>query len=428
MRSVSLWVLLLAVIGNAAFCREIVLKPGRDLEDAFEDAAAGDTFILGDGEWKDVAIHIEATGTADKPVLVRAQTPGRVVITGESRLRISGSHIVVSGLYFRNCVEESEVVAFRTDSSRPARNCRITNCAMRNELPTAVQIESKWLSIYGERNRVDHCSFAGKNNRGTTLVVWPTGKPNNHRIDHNYFGRRPELGKNGGETIRVGDSKVSLTSSQTIVERNFFDECDGEAEIISNKSCDNIYRHNLFRKCSGALTLRHGNRCTINGNVFLGHGKRGTGGVRIIGEDHRIFNNYFEGLRGDEHRATICFMNGIPNTRLNGYAQVRRATVAFNTIVDCKVPLEIGTKAGKFQSAAPDACIIVGNVIDTGKWELMRVHAQPVSWTWKANLLQSKDDLKMPVGFQSSTMELTRADDGLMRPRAPIFVISESSL
>ncbi|NND98671.1 MAG: hypothetical protein HKN47_15220 [Pirellulaceae bacterium] len=25
-----------------------------------------------------------------------------------------------------------------------------------------------------------------------------------HRIDHNHFGARPELGRNGGETIRIG--------------------------------------------------------------------------------------------------------------------------------------------------------------------------------------------------------------------------------
>lgn len=405
---------------NAAFCREIALEPGTDLDDTFENATAGDTFVLGDGEWKDVAIHIEAAGTEEAPVVLRAQTPGKVVVTGESRLRISGSHIQVSGLLFQNCQGESEVIAFRTASNRPARDCRITNCEMRNDLPPEGQSESKWLSIYGERNRVDHCSFAGKNNRGTTFVVWPTGQPNDHRIDHNYFGPRPELGKNGGETIRVGDSEVSLTSSRTIIERNVFEECDGEAEIISNKSCDNVYRQNTFLKCAGALTLRHGNRCTVNGNVFLGHGKRGSGGVRIIGEDHRVFNNYFEGLLGDEHRATISFMNGIPNTRLNGYAQVLRATVAFNTIIDCKVPLEIGVKAGKFQSLAPDSCTIAGNVFDTGERELIRLHSEPVSWVWKDNLLQSKGDAvsKIPAGIELTTLEMVRADDGLMRPRA----------
>ena len=44
------------------------------------------------------------------------------------------------------------------------------------------------------------------------------------------------------------------------MEQNFFDRCDGELEIISSKSCDNIYRGNTFLNCAGMLTLRHGNR------------------------------------------------------------------------------------------------------------------------------------------------------------------------
>ena len=36
---------------------------------------------------------------------------------------------------------------------------------------------------------------------------------NRHRIDHNYYGPRPPLGSNGGETIRIGTSDESLSAS-----------------------------------------------------------------------------------------------------------------------------------------------------------------------------------------------------------------------
>src|SRR5256885_1452512 len=101
----------------------------------------------------------------------------------------------------------------------------------------------------------------------------------------------PPLGKNGGEPIRVGYSFQSMFSSKTTVEKNLFERCDGELEIISNKSCDNVYRNNTFLQCAGFFTLRHGNRCTVDGNYFLGKGKKGSGGVRIIGEDHAVTNN-----------------------------------------------------------------------------------------------------------------------------------------
>ena len=95
------------------------------------------------------------------------------------------------------------------------------------------------------------------------------GSPNRHRIDHNHFGHRPPLRRNGGETIRVGNSWSSMSSSGTLVERNLFDRCDGELEIISSKSSDNVYRQNTLRACAGMLTLRHGNRCLVADNYFL---------------------------------------------------------------------------------------------------------------------------------------------------------------
>ena len=106
-----------------------------------------------------------------------------------------------------------------------------------------------WVGIYGKNNRFDHNYLTGKRNHGVTLAVrlnTEASRENHHRIDHNYFGHRPILGANGGETLRVGTSHYSLTNSNTVVEYNYFDRCNGEHEIISSKSCQNIYRHNTF--------------------------------------------------------------------------------------------------------------------------------------------------------------------------------------
>ena len=233
----------------------------------------------------------------NRPIVIRAATPGKVVLSGESRLRLAGSYLQVEGLSFERGHHDGDVISFRADSKRMARHCRITQCAVRDyNGPDKKQKDTKWVSIYGTQNRFDHCHLTGKTSPGTTLVVWLADEPNGHQIDHNYFGPRPSLGENGGETIRVGDSNWSQHSSQTLVESNLFERCNGEIEIVSNKSCDNVYRGNTFVECEGALTLRHGNRCTVEGNFFFGNGKKMTGGVRIIGEDHRIVNNYFQRL------------------------------------------------------------------------------------------------------------------------------------
>ena len=53
---------------------------------------------------------------------------------------------------------------------------------------------------------------------------------------------------------------MSLSSGYTVVEFNLFEDCDGDPEIVSVKSCDNIIRHNTFLKSYGTLSLRHGNK------------------------------------------------------------------------------------------------------------------------------------------------------------------------
>ncbi len=346
-----------------------------ELARAVADSRPGDTIVLRDGEWRDAALAIHG-----EDIVVRAETPGRVILTGRSTLSISGVRVEVSGIQFVEAITESDLIRFRTSATRPAVECRLTDCAIVDSNPPDAATNTKWVSLYGERNQVDRCYFEGKKNLGTTLVVWLTngGAPNYHWIHHNHFGPRPVLGVNGGETIRVGDSATQAVRSYTLVEHNYFDRCDGELEIISNKSCENVFRGNTFENCAGTLTLRHGDRCLVVDNQFYGHGKRNTGGVRVIGEDHRVLGNYFEGLRGTGTRAALCLMNGIPDSPPTGYFQVKRALIAHNTIVDCTEVAAIGYSAGSEASLAPVDCLFAGNAA-TGEARVMDDQAR-IRW------------------------------------------------
>ncbi|QDV47627.1 Chondroitinase-B precursor [Stieleria neptunia] len=398
--------------------KEFLIEQPSELKSVLRQIAAGDSIVLADGDWQDAKLTFDQLpGTQDAPISIRPQRPGGVVFSGATEFRVSGTHVEVSGFAFVDPAGVSDVVQLRTHSQRLAHHCRITNCSFEQTADSDAGIESRWLSIYGTHNRVDHCYFGGKKSRGTTLVVWVRDVPEHHRIDHNQFGPRPELGRNGGETIRIGTSEVSEFECASVVEDNYFYRCDGEAEIVSNKSCGNIYRHNVFDSCAGALTLRHGHRCLVDGNLFLGRKQRGTGGVRLIGQDHRVTNNYFEGLRGDAERAALCMMNGVPNGALNSYAPVRGALVAHNTFIDCKVSMEIGVGAGKEQSANPSDCQIIGNVLMPLKWQLFRIHADPKDFVWRGNLQQhGKGDRDTFLQFPDVELTLQRAADGLLRP------------
>ena len=180
----------------------------------------GDTIILTNKIWHDADILFKKNGTAANPITLRAQTPGHVILSGSSRLRISGRWLVVEGLRFQNgYVTNNEVIQFRENSSSLATNCVMTNCAIVDyspPLPADPLTDYKWISIYGISNRLDNCYFSGKTNMGATTVVGLTGQTNEFNrnvIRRNFFGHRPVLGVNGGETIRIGVGAVSYVSS-----------------------------------------------------------------------------------------------------------------------------------------------------------------------------------------------------------------------
>ena len=407
---------LIALIASNVCAENFRIDPTSNLKPHLSRIHAGDTIVLTNGIWSDIDLRFEELpGTLNQPIHIRAESVGKVVMTGAVKFRVSGTHVVISGLRFSDPSEVSDVFELRTHSQRHAHKCRVTDCWFEQTKDTG-KFESRWLNVYGTGNRIDHCYFEGKRTQGPTLVVWVADETEKHRLDHNHFGPRPKLGKNGGETIRVGTSDTSEFDCSTIVEENFFDRCNGEGEIISNKSCGNVYRHNLFERCEGALTLRHGHRCIVDSNRFMGHKVSGTGGIRVIGSQHVVTNNYFEGLRGDAERAGICFMNGVPNSPLNGYARVRNAVVAHNTFIDCKVSMEFGVGDDENSEVATN-CLISHNVFVPTKWELFRVRHRPVNVTWKHNKYQSGITRGAEIGeFERVNIDFVRASDGLLRP------------
>lgn len=320
--------------------RTVPVTTRNEVVAAIASAQPGDAIVLADGVWTAPGspweLVFNAVGRPGAPVLLTAATPGGAVFSGPTRISISGQHVIVSGLKFDGATNTSGdrgIVEFRQGTTNFARNARLTQSVFLNCNPPSPSTRYHWVTLYGQDNRIDHCHFEGHNHSGVTVVVWVGAVPDRHRIDHNHFAGRMEAPnrENGWETIRVGTSDVSLNSSQTIVERNLFTNCDGEIEIISNKSGDNIYRHNTFVASAGTLTLRHGDRNRVEGNIFLGEGKSGTGGIRVIGEDHVIVNNVITGTRG-RGGAAIALVAGIEDSPLSGYVEANRALVAHNTL------------------------------------------------------------------------------------------------
>lgn len=376
--------------------------------------APGDKVIMKSGEWKSQIINFKGKGTAEKPITLIAETKGSVILSGNSNLKIDGEWLVVDGLFFKNGSSlKDDVVIFTKATS----NSRLTNTSIENYNPSEKTLDYKWVSLYGNHNRVDHCSITGKAHQGTTLVVWLDDKPNYHQIDHNYFGPRPELGANGGETIRIGTSTFSMNDSYATVQNNIFDKCDGEVEIISIKSGFNKIMNNLFYECAGTVTFRHGNNSEVSSNYFIANNVTNSGGIRLIGENQKVHGNYLYKVAGRTLRSAISVMNAYEKPSLSDYWQVKNADIQNNIIVSAREAFVLGSGKDNDRTVAPDGVNISNNYV-INPTTLLVTQDEPKNLKMQSNQVEGAsivagfvkmgNDLQMSDGIWQKKTELKK--------------------
>lgn len=391
------------------------------LNNAIDAVVPGDIIEMEDGVWLDHDIVFDANGTASAPITLRAQNPGQVIISGLTDFRIGGDYLIVSGLVFENCTtDQSNLIAFRRNSSDQANHSRLTDCVIKNCNPTSTTIDYKWIGIFGTYNEVDHCYFENKNHEGPTIVVWTEDFAGHHTINHNYFGTSPEGDGNGWETIRVGTSSYAQFDGFNTIEHNYFYERDGEIEIISGKSSNCTYNYNIFRASKGGLTLRHGTDCTVNGNVFIGENKSGTYGIRLIDRDHVVTNNYMEGLNhgSSSYRHPLTLMGGESNSAANGYQLNINNNVSYNSIVNCTRGIMFDPDSD--HDVPPEGAILANNVVSiTGQAPVVYGSSTPINPIFVGNYFYRSDgSVSVPSsGYVDIDPEMIiPSGDSLFRP------------
>ncbi len=413
-------VMLTFLLSQTGLTETLLVHSQDEFEDAVDELEPGDTIMLANGEWRDFEILFTGFGTPDQPITLTAETKGEVFITGQSNLRMAGEYLIVSGLVFRDgYTPTNTVISFRRTRGDYAYHSRVTETVIdRFNNPERYETDF-WVMMYGQHNRFDHNHLEGKSNAGVTMAVRldsEESRENHHRIDHNYFGPRPVLGSNGGETLRIGTSQYSLTDSLTVVENNFFDRCDGEVEIISNKSGGNVFRGNLFLESRGTLTLRHGNGNVVENNVFLGNGVDHTGGIRVINADQVVRNNYLHGLTGHRFGGALVVMNGVPNSPINRYHQVDNAVIENNSII-ASDHIELAAGSDAERSATPINSVFGSNLIynQDGR-NVIAVHDDVGGIDFRRNVLNNVDNPALEAGFINTALELMPAGNGLLFP------------
>ncbi len=329
--------------------RTIMVAGSPAMNTALSSAMAGDCIVLGDGNYTMAAVH--ATGTAEHPIVIRAANRGKAVVS-TGTLNLEGcSYVVVEGLTW-NSSGNIEV----TDSD----HCRITRCRIAPQEVTDVD----WIDVQGKSDytRIDHNDLGPKRRLSNMVMLGGVESPaqvvQHTRIDHNYFHDITRGGGNGWETIRAGLSWLALSSAYTIIEYNLFKKCDGDPETISVKSSDVIVRYNTLRSTNGEITLRHGNRTLVYGNFILGEGSP-SGGIRVCGQDHKIFDNYLQDLTSDDGILLEGGDSDAMNQAGTAHYRVYRTMVAYNTLVE----VDGGINVGGGHQYAPVDCVIANNIV-----------------------------------------------------------------
>lgn len=255
-----------------------------------------------------------------------------------------------------------------------ARHCRVTDCHFANITKgPSPSYAALWIQNKAADNRVDHCSFS--NIAGRSVQVRIRSKddlPLRNRIDHNLFHDIPNMGANGRETIQVGHDQKNLgmMEPETLVEDNIFRRCNGENEIISNKSSRNTYRNNYFKDCSpGWFHLRGGSYCVVEGNRIEGC----QGGIAVHGTHHRIINNLIVNTTGPKEKEAIMLRFGHTRELGGHYQATGNCLIANNTLVNTR-GLHVGMS--RKLPVRPYGNRIVNNIF-SGKQLLVRADWVP---------------------------------------------------
>ncbi len=418
-KSVTLTLFVLLLSGQT-IAKDWLVDSPKAYKKTLEKVKPGDKVILANGTWHDFEIVFKGIGTKDQPIELTAQTKGQVILSGQSNLRLAGKHLVVSGLVFKGGYTPSNaVISFRRNKEDLAYHSRVTEVVIDNFNNPDKRESDYWVAIYGQYNRFDHNNLTGKRNKGVTVAVRLDSKnsqENHHQIDHNYFGPRPILGSNGGETLRIGTSHYSLSNSYTLVENNYFDRCDGEVEIISVKSGQNKIRNNVFFESRGTLTLRHGNGNIIEGNIFFGNGVDHTGGIRVINKNQSVKNNYLEGLTGYRFGSGFTVMNGVPNSSINRYHQVENALIENNSFINVG-HIQLAAGSDMERSAVPVNSTMQNNLIFNENSQQPFTLFDDVSGiSFIGNVANTVAHTKLISGISQENITLKRAENGLLYP------------
>ncbi len=291
--------------GMISEVRTVNVSNTAELHAAVDQAKEGDQIILADGNYEDVQLIVNASGSFNRKLEIKAMHPGKVSFTGDARVEIRGNHILLSGIYFKDGDRNQKewkshgpgLVAIYGDYNEVADCLFYDFDDVSSAYITTSLNEAGHVSQYAH---IHHCAFLEKqtldqvinlNNTLKKTLDGEPGKPMYHRVSYCYFSNPKKKGNAGGG-IRVGYWRKDY--GRCLIDHNMFERQDSEAEIITSKCMENVYWANTFMNCQGTFNFRHGDKQVAINNYFFGTDKKKEyGGMYVWGSNHIIGANYF---------------------------------------------------------------------------------------------------------------------------------------
>jgi poly(beta-D-mannuronate) lyase len=305
---------------------------------AVKNAEAGDLITLANGSYDvdgDTSFS-RRRGTARNPIIVTAEDVGKVTLKGSTGYKFENcEYFTWYGFNHMHEASTDDNISFKGGS-----NNRFARCEVKlNDRGSKTKGERKthWLQISNcKAMKVDHCFFHQKPSEGQFCNVSfaEDNEPGKGPLfEYNYFQHQDynkivgedKVGDAGGEGIQMGNSAHARRFYRAIVRYNCFEECNGDGELVTNKSCGNLYYNNTFTDCNASLTLRHGHSTAVLANYFKNCG------LRILGANNLIANNHFTDNSRSGNRRPLVIHNGKED---GGYERVVNNHIILNTFAN----------------------------------------------------------------------------------------------
>lgn len=399
----SLCLVVATVAGSTLHAANHVVNSLAALQAQLKTVTAGDTLTLQDGVYATTAaISVKCVGTAEQPITITAESIGGVEIAGAQGFNVAepAAYVVISGFKFTHAAGKN-TIGFDTSHVRFTHNT--FRCSG----------DGPYLAVNGDDAQVDHNDFGDKSTVGSMVAVGGVGGQVARRvwIHHNYLHDFSPPAGTSVEMIRFGLSALGASIGAGLVEHNLLVRCRGESEMISNRSSGNTYRYNtLLESPTAQFSLRHGNDCLVYGNTL-----RGIQSLRVYGDRHQVFSNYFEknyiGINLGNGSAEVS-EGGSPG----GHDRPDDCVIAFNTLVDNRTHYQMSrrspTALGATNTTFANNLIVDGGVA-------AKIEGPNPGAVWSGNLVWTKGgpgDLPA-AGFAKEDPLLVADDTGIRRPQ-----------